>query len=140
MSGAARDDARRRLAARACPRAFAAPPAQRLLRWRRLAGSLAWLRRRAVVVRHHARSGCANGLRASASSSALMIPPSPGEHWDEILQALAQSVAMAFLGTFIAALVAVPLGFLGARQHRDERAVPLLAAPRASTASAASTS
>ncbi|MGG5817647.1 phosphonate ABC transporter, permease protein PhnE [Falsiroseomonas sp. HW251] len=44
----------------------------------------------------------------------LMIPPSPGEHWDEIAQSLAQTVAMAFLGTFIAALVAVPLGFLGA--------------------------
>ena len=45
----------------------------------------------------------------------LMIPPSPGAQWDDILQGLAESVAMAFLGTFVAAVVAVPLGFLGAR-------------------------
>jgi phosphonate transport system permease protein len=44
-----------------------------------------------------------------------MIPPSPGELWVEILQGLAESLAMAFLGTAIAATVAIPLGFLGAR-------------------------
>jgi phosphonate transport system permease protein len=45
----------------------------------------------------------------------LMFPPSPGEQWLDILNGLAQSVAMAFLGSFLAMLVAVPLGFLGAR-------------------------
>jgi len=44
-----------------------------------------------------------------------MIPPSPGEQWHDILLGLAQSVAMAFLGTLIAALIATPLGLLGAR-------------------------
>jgi phosphonate transport system permease protein len=44
-----------------------------------------------------------------------MIPPSPGEQWQDILQGLAESVAMAFLGTFVAAVIALPLGFLGAR-------------------------
>jgi phosphonate transport system permease protein len=44
-----------------------------------------------------------------------MFPPSPGAQWEDILQGLAQSVAMAFLGTFVAAVIAVPLGFLGAR-------------------------
>ena len=44
-----------------------------------------------------------------------MIPPSPGAQWQDILQGLAESVAMAFLGTFVAAIVAMPLGFLGAR-------------------------
>ena len=44
-----------------------------------------------------------------------MIPPSPGEQWRDILQGLAESVAMAFLGTVVAAVVAIPLGFLGAR-------------------------
>ena len=44
-----------------------------------------------------------------------MIPPSPGAQWQDILQGLAQSVAMAFLGTFVAAAIALPLGFLGAR-------------------------
>jgi phosphonate transport system permease protein len=43
-----------------------------------------------------------------------MVPPSPGELWLDILKGLAESVAMAFLGTFTAALIAVPLGFLGA--------------------------
>ena len=44
-----------------------------------------------------------------------MVPPSPGEQWADILHGLAESVAMAFLGTFLAACIAVPLGFLGAR-------------------------
>lgn len=45
----------------------------------------------------------------------LMFPPSPGEQWTDILRGLAESVAMAFLGSFCAVLVAIPLGFLGAR-------------------------
>ncbi|MGA3400933.1 MAG: phosphonate ABC transporter, permease protein PhnE [Acetobacteraceae bacterium] len=45
----------------------------------------------------------------------LMVPPSPGAQWADILQGLAQSVAMAFLGTFVAAAIALPLGLLGAR-------------------------
>jgi len=44
-----------------------------------------------------------------------MVPPSPGEQWADILHGLAESVAMAFLGTFLAACIALPLGFLGAR-------------------------
>jgi phosphonate transport system permease protein len=55
-----------------------------------------------------------NGLSGLATILRLMVPPSPGELWMDILQGLAESVAMAFLGTFIAALIAVPLGFLGA--------------------------
>jgi phosphonate transport system permease protein len=55
-----------------------------------------------------------NGLSGLGTIIVLMIPPSPGELWLDILKGLAESVAMAFLGTFLAALVAVPLGFLGA--------------------------
>ncbi|MGE0418838.1 MAG: phosphonate ABC transporter, permease protein PhnE, partial [Acetobacteraceae bacterium] len=44
-----------------------------------------------------------------------MIPPSPGAPWMDILRGLAESVAMAFLGTCMAFVVALPLGFLGAR-------------------------
>ena len=44
-----------------------------------------------------------------------MFPPSPGAQWDDILRGLGESVAMAFLGTVAAAILAVPLGFLGAR-------------------------
>jgi len=55
-----------------------------------------------------------NGLNGLLVITRLMIPPSPGEQWVEILQGLAESLAMAFLGTFIAALIALPLGFMGA--------------------------
>ena len=56
-----------------------------------------------------------NGLSGLATIVRLMIPPSPGELWVEILKGMAESVAMAFLGTFLSAMVAIPLGFLGAR-------------------------
>jgi len=55
-----------------------------------------------------------NGLNGLLVITRLMIPPSPGEQWVEILHGLAESLAMAFLGTFIAAIIAVPLGFMGA--------------------------
>jgi phosphonate transport system permease protein len=55
-----------------------------------------------------------NGLSGLATIIRLMIPPSPGELWLDILRGLAESVAMAFLGTTIAAVLAVPIGFLGA--------------------------
>ena len=45
---------------------------------------------------------------------ALMWPPSPGGLLAELLHALAETVAMAFLGTLIAAAVALPICFLGA--------------------------
>ena len=45
----------------------------------------------------------------------LMIPPSPGEQSRDILRGMGESVAMAFLGSTIAVVVAIPLGFLGAR-------------------------
>jgi phosphonate transport system permease protein len=56
-----------------------------------------------------------NGLSGLFTIVRLMIPPSPGELWFEILKGMAESVAMAFLGTFLAAIVAIPLGFLGSR-------------------------
>jgi len=55
-----------------------------------------------------------NGISGLATIVKLMIPPSPGELWLDILQGMAESVAMAFLGTFIGATIAVPLGMLGA--------------------------
>lgn len=56
-----------------------------------------------------------NGLSGLATILRLMVPPNPGELWADILRGLAESVAMAFVGTFLAAIVAVPLGLLGAR-------------------------
>ncbi|MCS6853361.1 MAG: phosphonate ABC transporter, permease protein PhnE, partial [Elioraea sp.] len=40
----------------------------------------------------------------------FMIPPAHGGHLPQMLEGLAETLAMAFLGTLLAALVAVPLG------------------------------
>lgn len=45
----------------------------------------------------------------------LMIPPSPGNQLYALLKALAETVAIAFLGTLLAAILAFPLGFFAAR-------------------------
>jgi phosphonate transport system permease protein len=45
----------------------------------------------------------------------LMIPPWPGESFVEFCVAIAETLGMAFMGTLIAAVLAVPLGFLGAK-------------------------
>jgi phosphonate transport system permease protein len=44
-----------------------------------------------------------------------LFPPTPGEHPQEILLALLETVAMAFLGTIMAAIISIPLAFLAAR-------------------------
>jgi phosphonate transport system permease protein len=44
----------------------------------------------------------------------LMWPPSPGGALADLLYALAETVAMSFMGTLIAACIALPLSFLGA--------------------------
>lgn len=46
---------------------------------------------------------------------AQMLTPSPGRFLSDILWAIGETVAMAFLGTTLAAVVAAPLGFLGAK-------------------------
>jgi phosphonate transport system permease protein len=45
----------------------------------------------------------------------FMIPPTPGGWLEEFSYAMLQTLAMAFLGTFLASLAALPLGFLGAK-------------------------
>ena len=45
---------------------------------------------------------------------ALMWPPTPGAYLQDLLHALAETVAMAFLGTLLAAAIALPICFLGA--------------------------
>ena len=45
----------------------------------------------------------------------LMLPPSHGGWLAEFTWAMLETVAMAFVGTVLATVVAVPLGFLGAR-------------------------
>ncbi len=45
----------------------------------------------------------------------LMLPPAPGPHLPLILQGLAETLAIACLGTLVAALLALPLALLAAR-------------------------
>jgi phosphonate transport system permease protein len=99
---------------RRMPAAFGPRPGVRLLRLLLLAAALGWI----GFLFHWFQitpQRLWNGLSGLGTIVVLMIPPSPGELWMDILQGLAESLAMAFLGTFIAALVAVPLGFLGAK-------------------------
>ncbi|WP_270937806.1 phosphonate ABC transporter, permease protein PhnE [Falsiroseomonas oryzae] len=95
------------------PAAFADPLPRRLLRWGLWLALIAWIAACCWVF-DITPQRIANGMGNLGVIVGLMIPPSPGEHWDEIALSLAQTVAMAFLGTFVAALLAVPLGFLGA--------------------------
>ncbi len=84
------------------------------LRWAALASVLVWLLTLCWWFDiTPARLG--NGISGLFVILRLMFPPSPGAQWDDILTGIGQSVAMAFLGTFVAAIVAVPLGLLGAR-------------------------
>jgi len=55
-----------------------------------------------------------NGLSRLGWLFALMWPPSPGGALADLMKGLAESLAMAFLGTLIAAVVALPLALLGA--------------------------
>jgi len=96
------------------PAAFGIDPRTRLVRW------LGWSLFAAWIVALNlwfdvTPARLWNGLSGLGTIVVLMIPPSPGTHWDEILVSLAETAAMAFLGTFMAAVLAVPLGFLGAK-------------------------
>ena len=56
-----------------------------------------------------------NGLSKLGMLVGLMSPPWPGDGLWDYCRAMLETLAMAFLGTFIAAVLAVPLGFLGAK-------------------------
>jgi len=96
------------------PRAFGPSPGRRALRWAAAGLALAWLGALCWWF-DITPARLWRGLAGLGVILRQMIPPSPGEQWQDILRGLAQSVAMAFLGTFAAAIVALPLGFLGAR-------------------------
>jgi phosphonate transport system permease protein len=58
-----------------------------------------------------------HGLGRLADIAGLMLPPSPGS-WDRFelyLDALGQTLSIALLGTLTAAVLAIPFGFLAAR-------------------------
>jgi len=56
-----------------------------------------------------------NGLGELVRIVGHMFPPTAGDMLLEYLASMAQTIAMAFIGTVIAAVLAVPLGFLGAK-------------------------
>ncbi|WP_050031526.1 MULTISPECIES: phosphonate ABC transporter, permease protein PhnE [unclassified Bradyrhizobium] len=56
----------------------------------------------------------ARGLEKLGGFLRSMVPPTAGGHFSELLYALGQTVAMAFVGTVLAAVIAIPLSFLGA--------------------------
>ena len=56
-----------------------------------------------------------NGLDRFGKIAGALFPPTPGDAFWELLRAMLESIGMAFLGTLIASVIAVPLGFLGAR-------------------------
>jgi phosphonate transport system permease protein len=64
-----------------------------------------------------------SGLAQLATFLGLMVPPSPGNALDALTRALAETVAIAFLGTLGAAIIAFPLSFLGARNVMAQRVV-----------------
>ncbi len=56
-----------------------------------------------------------NGIGRLGSFVTLMFPPSPEGRFFIFLEALGQTLAIAFLGTLIAAILAFPVAFLAAR-------------------------
>jgi phosphonate transport system permease protein len=67
-----------------------------------------------------------NGSAKLVEVLAHMFPPTAKDAFWDYLHAMLQTVAMAFLGTFIAALLAVPLGLLCARNVTASRIVQFL--------------
>ncbi len=56
-----------------------------------------------------------NGMDRIGVIAGGMFPPSSGGAFPELFKALMESIGMAFLGTLIASILALGLGFLGAR-------------------------
>lgn len=56
-----------------------------------------------------------SGLAKLGWMFSLLFPPAHHGWWDVFLYALLETLAMAFLGTLFASLLAIPLGFLGAK-------------------------
>ena len=56
-----------------------------------------------------------NGMERFGRIAGALFPPTPGDAFWDLVKAMLESIGMAFLGTLIASVIAVPLGFLGAR-------------------------
>jgi len=97
------------------------PPAARRPAWlRRLAPPLLTLLGAAILAKMAADVGFSpahliGGTGRLGRLVGSMIPPSSGGQFLHILHALGETLAMAFVGTVLAALIALPLGILGAK-------------------------
>lgn len=96
------------------PYIFARPLSERLRTWGLWLGFLAvlafglwWIDASPMRV--------INGLNKLGLLVTLMVPPWPGDGLWDYTYAMFETLAMAFLGTLIAFVVALPLGFLGAK-------------------------
>ena len=81
-----------------------------------------------LLLLHFSPAVILHGLWRLADIAALMLPPSPGS-WGRFLlylDALGQTLSIALLGTLAAALLAVPLGFLAARNVVANRMLHVL--------------
>jgi phosphonate transport system permease protein len=67
-----------------------------------------------------------SGLLHLVTFLGLMVPPSPGPQLLSLLKALSETVAIAFLGTLLAAILSFPLGLLAARNTTVNRVVQFL--------------
>ncbi len=56
-----------------------------------------------------------NGVTKLGKVLSFMLPPAHNGYFGEFFIAILETLGMAFLGTLLAALMAVPLGFLGAK-------------------------
>jgi phosphonate transport system permease protein len=109
----------------------AAPLPPRPRRWPALAlagaALAAWLA--GVALLDISPGRIAAGVRRLGDIFSLMLPPSPGgsERFWTYLGALGETLAIAFLGTALASVFALPLGFLAARNVVANRVVHFLA-------------
>ena len=96
------------------PRAFSRSPRERAALLAVAVGVLAFVA--FCLVRFDVTpSRLINGLERFGKIASALFPPTPGDAFWDLVKAMLESIGMAFLGTLIAAVIAVPLGFLGAR-------------------------
>ena len=99
---------------RLLPQAFAQPPGRRLRFWLAVLG-LALLTAYCLWRFDFAPARLIAGAGELGGILAQLFPPAPGDHPRDIFWALLETIAMAFIGTFLAAALSVPLAFLASR-------------------------
>ena len=99
------------------PAAFAAPPARVVMTWSAW-GLFAALVLYTLIAFNFAPARLWDGLGKLGFVLSFMLPPYVWPTWELFLEpvtAIGETLAMAFLGTLLASLVALPLSFLGAK-------------------------